>query len=50
MLKQWGYDSRVANLRDFSSQNSILSHATNLLADIARKRQNDDEVCLLSND
>jgi hypothetical protein len=49
MPKQWGYDSRIANPREFTSQNSIFSHATNLLADIARKRLNNDEVSLLSN-
>ncbi|PMD40433.1 hypothetical protein L207DRAFT_633459 [Hyaloscypha variabilis F] len=39
----WGYDSRVANLTEFSSQNSIFRHATNLLQDIARKRISDEE-------
>jgi hypothetical protein len=35
---QWGYDSTVAKLNDFSSQISIFGHAGNLLVDIARQR------------
>jgi hypothetical protein len=50
ILKQWGYDSTIANLKNFSSQNSIFSHATNLLGDIAGKRRSDDQVCAPGND
>ena len=42
-LITWGYDSSVAKLSDFSSQSSIFGHAENLLSDVARKRQEDEE-------
>jgi protein SERAC1 len=36
---QWGYDSSVAQLSEFSSKNSIFSHAENFLLDLARSRR-----------
>ncbi|KAF4626223.1 hypothetical protein G7Y89_g11938 [Cudoniella acicularis] len=39
----WGYDSSIANVTEFSSQNSIFGHAENLLNDIARKRRKPEE-------
>ena len=35
----WGYDSTIANLKTFSSQNSIFGHSENLLLDLARQRR-----------
>lgn len=35
----WGYDSTVANIKSFTSHNSIFGHAQNLLSDIARIRR-----------
>ncbi|PVH70529.1 hypothetical protein DL98DRAFT_597736 [Cadophora sp. DSE1049] len=35
----WGYDSNIAKLAEFSSQNSIFGHAENLLSDLAMKRR-----------
>jgi hypothetical protein len=42
----WGYDSTVANVRSFPSQNSIFGHAENLLSDLARIRKDVSQVCM----
>jgi len=43
-IMTWGYDSAVAHLKDFSSQNSIFGHADNLLMDVSAERKAKDEV------
>ena len=42
-LITWGYDSSVAKLTEFSSQSSVFGHAENLLSDVSRKREEDEE-------
>lgn len=44
----WSYDSSIANLKTFSSQNSIFAHAENLLGDLALCRDGESEVWALS--
>jgi hypothetical protein len=44
----WSYDSSIANIKTFSSQNSIFAHAENLLGDLALYRDRDSEVWALS--
>jgi hypothetical protein len=43
-LYQWGYDSNIAKISEFSSQNSIFGHAENLLSDLAMKGRKSEEV------
>jgi hypothetical protein len=41
----FGYDAEVVNLRGPASQNRISNHATNLLGDLSRLRENTATVC-----
>ena len=47
-VMSWSYDSSIANLKTFSSQNSIFAHAENLLGDLALRRDGNSEVWALS--
>ena len=40
----WGYDSQVANVISYSSQNTIFGHGGRLFDDIVMERQTDEEV------
>ncbi len=40
----FGYDASVINFFDSTSHSSIFQHALNLLQDLQRKRNTDDEV------
>lgn len=44
-ILSWSYDSSIANIETFSSQNSIFAHAQNLLGDLANTREAECEVC-----
>jgi protein SERAC1 len=43
-ILSWSYDSSIANISTFSSQNSIFAHAENLLGDLANIRETQSQV------
>lgn len=42
-ILSWSYDSSIAEISSFSSQNSIFAHAENLLGDLANVRETEHE-------
>lgn len=40
----WGYDSKVAKLHSYPSQEGIFGHSENLLSDLVRLRADADSV------
>lgn len=43
-IMTWGYDSKITEVKNYSSQNSLFGHAGNLNMDLAGQRRNEEEV------